>query len=146
MTANAPTLARECEVFVRYLTGVDADDYVRGKYLDAHAQGAVGGAADGFDAALVRWSAAGTTRARWIDGYARFFAKGGLLRRKLVLLLAILESRAPSDALVDRVEPGSRAGFLVRMTAEMALFALRLAGAALVLIPVRLALSGRSAD
>ena len=78
-----------------------------------------------------------------IDGYARFFAAGGLLRRKLVLLLALLEVRAPSDALVDRVEPGSRVGFLARMTLEMACFALRLVGAALVLSPARLVLSGR---
>ncbi len=153
MSADA-ALDREAAVFVRYLTGADpsspgqggaAGDYVLAKYRDAHARGAVGEATDGFDAALVRWAAAGPLRARWVDGYARFFASGGLLRRKLVLVLALLESRAPTDALVDQVEPGSRAGFLAGMTLSMGLFALRLVGAALVLTPARLVLSGRRA-
>ena len=146
MTTAGPPLDGECDVFVRYLTGVAADPVVRSSYRDAHEQGVLGEPADRFDALLVRWAAAGPVRARWVDGYARFFASGGLLRRKLVLLLALLESRAPSDGLVDRVEPGSRVGFLARMTLEMALFALRLVAAAFVLLPARLALGGREVD
>jgi len=138
-------LERECDVFCRHLTGAPAGEYVRAKYLAAHALGVVGEPADGFDAALARWAAAGPTRARWIDGYAVFFARTGLLRRKLVLLLAILESAAPSDRLVDRIDAGSRVGFLVHMGLEMALYAARLILAVIALTPVRVLFAGRRA-
>jgi hypothetical protein len=41
---------------------------------------------------LVRWAGAGLIRARIADAYGRIFRSRGLLRRKLILMLAILEN------------------------------------------------------
>jgi hypothetical protein len=44
------------------------------------------------DEALVRFASGGPLRARVADAYARIFRPRGLLRRKLILAFAILES------------------------------------------------------
>ncbi len=102
-------LSLECEHFTRYLIGESPGRGVIGSYLRAHAVQVVDppGGATGFDRALVRVAARGGVWARAADAHARFFAKGGLLRRKLVLLLAILETDARGRRAADTVTSSS---------------------------------------
>lgn len=139
-------LARECDVFCTYLCGAPQDAYVRDKYLAAHRAGVVElPDTSRFEHALVRIARTAPWLARCMDAHSRVFGNGNLLRRKLVLLLGVLESRWPSAELVDAPTPGSNQGMFARMAWLAALFALRVVLSALALLPVRLvcALGGR---
>lgn len=133
-------LDRECEVFVRYLTGRAPDGLVREGYRAAHRAGVVElpRACTSFDRVLVRLACLGPVATRAADSHARVFRPGGLLRRKLVLVLALLES-GPAQREVDTVQPGSRLGLFARMAWMGACFALVVLVTGLVLLPVRLA-------
>jgi hypothetical protein len=138
-------LERECAVFCRYLCGEPASSYVLEKYRAAHTCGAIDppGGATSFDRALVALARqAWLTRA--IDGYARVFAKGGLLRRKLVALLAILEVKAPFDDALDTPTSASTFAFFARLAWLGAVFALTLLVTSIVLLPVRAACALRA--
>ena len=87
---------RECVVFTGHLLGVAPDAYVKRKYAEAH--DVLGGLAptDPFDAFLLRFASKHRVCTRLADAYARVFRPGSALRRKLIVLLAILETSPPS--------------------------------------------------
>ncbi len=137
----ADSLDRECDVFARYLTGVPAGDYLRTKYREAHGgggpgAGVVGPATGSFDSALVGFARSGTFATRLADAHARLFANGGLLRRKLVLMLALLECSAPER--VDAVVSRSITGFFFRAAWLGVCFVLLALLSLVVLLPLRL--------
>jgi len=135
----ADVLDRECDVFCRYLAGIAADDYLKTRYRATHGRGAVEppGGASAYDRALVALGRTSPLATRFVDAHARIFSAGGLLRRKLVLVLALLEVRAPER--VDTVTSASPLGFFVRAAFLGTGFAVMLALSTLVLLPVRLA-------
>src|SRR5215469_12600701 len=108
-------LEQECAVYARYLSGHPPTGYLVEKYLDFYQK--LGGKAepgevesDPFDSFLVRVSAEGPTWARLADSYARVFRPGSALRKKLVLVLALLECAPPSFEALDRVPGGGLPG------------------------------------
>ena len=115
---------------------------MRRKYTEAHAHSLP--APNRFDALLVRVARNGAIGTKLADSYARIFAPQALLRKKLVLLLAILETCAPSFRLIDEVDSGSRIVLLLRISARAAIFGIALAAATPLFLPAQLAL-GRSA-
>jgi hypothetical protein len=108
-----PTVERECHVFTGYLLGSPPPPYVVRKYVEAHDLSPAFSRGSRFDIYILRIAATRPSLTRPADSYARIFAANGLLRRKLVLLLAILET-APSCSVVDAVE-GSRPALLLRL-------------------------------
>ncbi len=101
MKVDPTLIEQECHVFTRFLVRAPATPYVRDKYLEAHRLSGTFVPAAGVDSALVtvaRWSPAVT---RVADAYARLCAPRGVLRRKLVLLLAILETSPPFFRAID---------------------------------------------
>jgi hypothetical protein len=135
MSGSLAVLERECRTFTRYLVGHDASPYVVAKYCDAHSSLAF--RADPVDQRLI-------TVARWhpvttflTDAYARFFAPYGALRKKLVLLLAILETSPPFFRELDR-PPGGRLAQALRVGARLLVFIPALVVGVTVLLPVRL--------
>jgi hypothetical protein len=135
--ATEAELDRECDAFARYLAGGEASEYLRRKYREAHAAGVLGEGASAFDRALAAAARRGPGWARLADVHARVFAPGGLLRRKLVLVLALLECSAPERVDVPRSR--SALGFFARAAWLAAGFALLSALAALLFLPLRLA-------
>src|SRR5262245_43793124 len=99
-------LDRECNVFCRYLIGQTPNDYVRKKYRDAHGSRSLvgGGCISPWDALLIRIARISPWSTRITDVYSRVFYGSSLIRKKLVLLLAILESCAPSHRYLDSVD------------------------------------------
>jgi hypothetical protein len=114
---NTPdaSIERECRVFAEYLLGCAPDPYVARKYLDAHRVVPAFSKGTRFDFFLIRAARAHRSMAKLADAYARFFVPASLLRRKLVLLLAILETCSPSCHLIDSTEPGGKPMLLVRL-------------------------------
>lgn len=134
-------LGRECVVFCQYLTGTKPNEYVIRKYEAAHRVGSVGGAGghDPFDILLLKLARINPLATRVVDTYAALSFESCLLRRKLVLLLAILESCAPSHSYLDAVDKGP---FLFLKIAQGVLswfFVLLIAG--IFLLPLRIVVS-----
>jgi hypothetical protein len=127
-------LAAECGVFTAYLLGGPAPHDVVAAYTRAHALGVIGTTpASMLDRAALATARRGPVLARAADAFVAFAARGGLLRQKVVLLVAILESRGDTADRIDTAQPGSIAGFFAE-AAVRGLFTLSLAAAAAVVI------------
>lgn len=110
-------LARECEVFTRHLIGRRPTGYVVSKYVEFHrlpvaAQVVPSGT---VDRALLAFAVLHPCLTQIADAFGRFFVPGGSLRKKLVLLLALLETSAPSCEQTDLVPSGLRSMQAVRL-------------------------------
>jgi hypothetical protein len=136
-------LARECAVFTRHLVGAEPVPYVVRAYAAAHAvRPETFVATEPFDVFTVRFAAAAPRFTQAADAWCRLFHDRGALRRKLILLLAILETAPPSYCVLDEVR-----GPAILQAAALALglggWALALLVGALILTPARLALGSR---
>ena len=137
---NSAQLERECRVFTRHLLGTTCGPYVVRKYIEAHELSPLFTNANRFDALLLRLANAGSLAAKLVDGYACIFAPRSLVRRKLVLLLAILESCAPTSDVIDSVEQGSVPVLGARLAVRGVIAVLGVLAAALFLLPAQLVL------
>jgi hypothetical protein len=138
---DARALAAECAVLARYLCGAAPGEYVTRKYIQAHERSEQFAAFSRFDRLLLRWGTRSAPAARLVDAYGCLFARRSAFRRKLVLLLAILEVCPDDPAGLDRARGGPWSiAFYVLLRG--AVFALTLLAAAIVLLPAQLALGG----
>ena len=138
-------LQAECRVFTRYLIDAEPDAYVSSRYAAALKQLQRDLVADtGFDRLLLALARLNTLFTRAVDVYSRFFAPASTLRRRLVLLLAIIECNAATAARLERPDHAGLAGFILGMTWRSAWLAVLLLVATLLLLPVQL-LSGLQA-
>jgi hypothetical protein len=112
--ADRATLSGECRTLARYLSAALPTASQIAAYVRCHDQAAARQLVPRrFERLLVRLA-----RSSWIgcalaDAYARRFLAGGALRRKLVLVLAVLECSPPASIRLDRPGRGGRAGFWV---------------------------------
>ncbi|MCE9596212.1 MAG: hypothetical protein K8S98_18635 [Planctomycetes bacterium] len=139
MNAEASILEREGATFGRYLGAGESSHRALAKYREAHELGVVvtSAASTRFDRALVGFARLGTFATRLADTHARLFRKGGLLRRKLVLLLAILETHADTADRVDAPTVGSPAVFVVEVAFRLIVFAVLALVGLVVFLPLR---------
>ncbi len=137
---NTTQLERECSTYARYLIGQLPTRYVIAQYVAFHrATGALTDAKfDSFDRFLVKVSAGGPLWARLTDSYASVFRKDSVLRKKLVLMLAILECAPPSFEALDRVDGGGWLLTASRLGFWASRYALALFVSTLIFTPVRL--------
>lgn len=133
-------LARECEVFTDYLSGLNSNPYVVQKYLDAHERVIRYHPVSRFDRVLLRFATAGPYFTRLADSYARAFAPASTLRKKLILLLAILESTPLGGRFFESVDTQNQILLVLRFAFGGLLFLVRFVLAAAVLLPLQLAL------
>ena len=97
-------LHRECQVFFHYLCDLTMDPYIVAKYCEAHRKVPDYTPSPGFDQLLVHFAAMRSSFTRMADSYSRFFAPRSTLRKKLILLVAILESSASGPVFLDVVD------------------------------------------
>jgi hypothetical protein len=133
-------LGRECQVFAQYLSGADAEPYVLEKYCDAHHRKASLAATSAFDRILIRLALNHRVFTTMVDAYARFFAPGCALRRKLVLLLAILESSAAAERFLVRTDSQSKAVLALAFLGRVVPLAVGLTVAVVALLPLQVVL------
>jgi hypothetical protein len=110
-------LIAECSVFCRYLTGQAPSEYVLTCYGDA-APSTSGFAQEPLpliDRGLLGLARKGRLPARIADSYARIFRPHSLLRRRLILVLAILENSPHTAAELNSALEGSRAAITARI-------------------------------
>jgi nucleoside-diphosphate-sugar epimerase len=130
-------LDAECQVFAVHVIGRQADDYVREKYRAAHDRIPALHPHGAFDAFLVRFARRGRLFTKLADAYAAVAMPSSLLRRKLVVLLAILETCPPYHRILDEPAGGGPIGALLRLTVTGLGAAASLVAAALILMPIR---------
>ena len=91
-------------VFTRYLTNRLPTEYVAKQYRMALAARGLANDDDfsDFDRVTLKFARHGVLCARFADSYCAIFRRHGALRRKLILLMAILEHTAPYSDEFDR--------------------------------------------
>lgn len=141
-------LKDECRALTAYLVGTAPTAYIEEQY--ARAAYVYGLAFDGdfscFDRTTVRLARSSRIAARAVDAYCGLLHRRGVLRRKLIVLSAILEHVAPTNAAFDRVASRGAALTFLSLAGYGIVSALSLLLGAAVLLPAKLicALSARS--
>ena len=137
-------LARECRVFAAHLLRAVPDAYVIGRYVEAHRVLSGLTTADAFEVGLLRFARTHRGAAAIADAYARVFVPASVLRKKLVLLLAVLETSAATYRLVDAPVQGGPAAVAARLVVRGSLAVLWLAAGIILFGPARLILTARA--
>ena len=140
MTATA--LTNECEVFTRHISGRPATAQVSEQYAAAHRVLSGLEPGDGHERWLLRVARLSPLGCRIADAWARLAAPRGALRRKLVILLAILEVSPPYAEELDQPRGGPALEWL-RIAASGLAFAGALAIGVVLFLPARLAAGPR---
>jgi hypothetical protein len=133
-----PGLERECRSYARYLIGQAPNQYVIDKYLDFHQKFGARQRIQRFDLFLLRVSARGPFCARLADSYASIWRKDSVLRKKVVLTLALLECAPPTFETLDHVPAGGWIGAVLRLGMGATGYALTVLMAAAFFMPARL--------
>jgi nucleoside-diphosphate-sugar epimerase len=135
------TTDEECRVFTQHLLGRDPDEYVTATYRAAVAGLPVLSADGRFDEALLAFARIHPLGAKIADAYASLFLRAGALRKRLVLLLAILETRPPFSQAIDQAVGGSLPVLLLRLGARTAAALASLVAGTLIFTPARIVLT-----
>ena len=91
---------REARVLGEYLLGVSPTPRVTAAYSELQLRARIGDPVDRFDLLLLRWALLGSLPARGADLYARIFRPNAWLRRKLILLLALVEVHGSDSGIL----------------------------------------------
>lgn len=136
-------LDREGRSLARYLTGRSPTEYVLGCYR--RGRSSPGGPPDTpLDRVLLAVAHRGRPAARIADGYARMACPTGGFRRRLTLMVAILENAPDSHLELNAALTGPSWVILLRVAASVAASAACLVLGIVLLGPVDLLL-GRTA-
>ena len=128
---------RECRVFTKHLVGARPDPLVLASYRRAVESVPALAARSTWDRALLSIARGSVIGARLTDAHAALFARSSTLRKRLVMLLAILESRAPYAESIDKPLGGSLPGAIVRLSLQGFVAVAGLVLGTIVLLPVR---------
>jgi NADH dehydrogenase len=137
---------RECEIFSRYLIAQRPTDYIHRKYGAAIiARGIADDCAlSAFDRQTLDLARQNVFLTRLTDAYCAMFHRTGVLRRKLTLLLAIVEHTTPTATRFDGVESRSFVSVIIRLVVACITFGLALIGGLFLLLPYKLVLRKRA--
>lgn len=128
-------MLRECRAFTRLLVDGDPTPYMESRYLDAQVSLGNPERASATDRLLVEFAAGGPVAARIADAYSRLFYPAGLLRRKLILMFAILENTREYQERFLAGGDGQRFKAWLRIGAAVASSCLLMAAGVLLLGP-----------
>ena len=132
-------LIRECEVFTRYLLRRPPSPYIIDRYCDYHSVSPDMNAGDDtFDGVLTQFAARHFLCVKMADAYSSRFCRNTLLRRKLVLLLALAEVTPPFFHGIDNPDRLSRVLILMKLAAYGFAYAAALGIGIIVLGPLHL--------
>ncbi len=130
----------ECQIFCEYLVQQKPDAYITKKYRQAHHSGNIllSKTEQPFERWLMIVARIHPFITRLADSYSRLFCPSSILRKKLVLLVAILESGKHSQGFSDMPEPSTRMAFWVQCIFEGVIFLCLTCMAVIFLFPIHL--------
>ena len=131
-------LGRECHVFGRFLVNEVPNAYVVERYQSAHKvdSALTNVETSHFDRILLRIATVHPFITRVVDSYCRVFFPAGLVRKKCVLLLAILECSPNIYERFDVPDSKSKALLCAEITQRAVSFAFMICLGMLVLLPL----------
>jgi hypothetical protein len=131
---------RECEVFSRYLVNQPPTAYIHRQYEMAVLARDLANEAElaPLDRSTLGLARRNVFLTRVADAYCAIFHPHGVLRRKLILLLAVLEHSPPTAALFDRPKVRGPIGITTNLLLLGLNFALLLLLGILLLLPSHL--------
>ncbi len=135
---NESDLMAECELFTNYLIGRSPDEYIQAKYLQGHAAANLEKDAGLLDAILIRTANSNSFFLKLADVYTSIFYRNAVLRKKLLLMLAILECCKATYHEVDKVSNSSGIIFGIRLFQKAFIFLLSLFISIIIFSPFRL--------
>lgn len=113
-------LAAECRVFCRYLANLESTEYILRCYERAwDSAGSRAAATPLIDRALLATARWGSVPARIADAYAKRFRPYSPLRRRLILVLAILENSPSAHEWLNSARTGSVPGLMAGMALSL---------------------------
>ena len=139
-------LYKEAHFFTKYLLESAPNDYVLNKYEEGHGKCSLYpyGQTNAFDKILIKLARLNQFFLRMIDGYCRIFYKNAMIRKKLTLVLAILESCSPFHEYLDSVVSYSKSKLFAVLLMKPLLFGFHLALSTLVIGPFHIAFAAAS--
>jgi nucleoside-diphosphate-sugar epimerase len=134
------TIDRECDIFTRYLVSQPPTQYIQDQYKMALRAFNLAGDAEfaPFDRRTLNFARRNVYFARVADGHCAIFHRRGVLRRKLILLIAILEHAQPTATLFDRPKTRGSAGIIVNLLIQGISFSLSILVGIFLLLPSQL--------
>lgn len=130
-------LADECVLFSSYLVGKKPNQYIIEKYKKAH-EGLNLLPENRFDKVLIGLANRNSFLTRLSDTYCQIFFKKSLLRKKLTLLLGILESSASTYQNFEKANGSALPILFIRLFWILFLFILTAIVSILLLLPLQL--------
>ena len=134
---NMPDLEKECRNFTNYLIEYEPDGYILSRYINGHKITGIDDNAGSFDILLVKAANKNKFLARLADTYASVFYKNAVIRKKLLLLLAILECCESTYNQVDTVNVRSRNLLYIKVGQKAFVFLLSLVTSIIVFSPFK---------
>jgi len=138
-------MKRECAMFTHYLIGREADAYVQEKYIQAHKATRLEADAGLFDSLLIKAANSNAFFLKLADSYTSIFYKNAVLRKKLLLMLAILECCNSTYGDVDRGTEGPVSIMLAQLAQKAFFFFVALIASLVLFAPLKL-MTARSKD
>lgn len=137
---NDRALDRECRAFSAYLIKQRPTDYAMAKYREAHDVSRIVERDEErfLDRMLVSVAVAHPIGAKLVDAYTAIFYKKSAVRRKWILLLAILESCAPTHKYFDGPDAGGKTRLAARLLWQGLVFILAFGLSVVLLMPAHL--------
>jgi hypothetical protein len=142
MPVERLALIAEGEFLASYLTGAAPWGYITEKYAQAHERTSNYAMFGKFDELLLRFARKGRLCTSIADAYASLAARRSALRRKLILLTAILESCPPDRGLREQTDSESKLLLSLLLAARGLLFVLNLVLGMILLLPFQIQLGG----
>jgi NADH dehydrogenase len=139
-------LRRECILISRYLIGQPPSVYVIEKYIEAHKYSEMVDASNQmpFERFLLQIATRNVFLLKIVDAYSAFFTPSSVLRNKLILLVAIMESCAPSYREFEAHETSPIIQILLELAWKGIVFAVSFALALLTLLPIQIIFAARA--
>jgi len=141
---NAEILSKkldiECSTFCRYLIDMQPDEYILKKYKDAHTKKNTDfkPQTDFFDRFLINFSLRNRFFTKLSDSYTRVFFRHSIFRKKLLLLLAILESTHPYHRHIDSVDSHNKTNLFIIIILRTLFYSFSLVISALFMAPLHI--------
>lgn len=108
------------------------------KFQEAHRVGSINPPSDTFNRLLLMLARANPLWTKLVDTYSVVFCKSSVVRKKLILLFAILESNADAYSSLDAVDEARKVVFLLKVIGKGCIFVLVLFLSVIILFPVHI--------
>jgi hypothetical protein len=133
-------LRNECLSLCSYLIDQIPPDYLIDKYIDAHERSNLYNLnkSSRFDNILLKLARKHPILLKLTDVYTSIFRRSSIFRKKIILILALLESDGPSHCHVDPIREYHKGKFLIKLAYKLQYFIISLIFSAIVFWPLRI--------